>query len=62
MENINRLKKLIRKASDIVGVKLDSDDGVREKYPAQNAGTVVFHNESHPLHDVLDGHRSTFSQ
>lgn len=39
------LNKLIRKASDVVGVELDSDGGLRE----ENAGRIKGHfRQSHP--------------
>ncbi len=56
----NRLNRLIRKASDVVGVKLDSLTEVSERRMLSKLH-VILDNVSHPLHDVLVSYRSTFS-
>ncbi|XP_062913008.1 uncharacterized protein LOC134350989 isoform X1 [Mobula hypostoma] len=57
----NRINKLIRKASDVVGMELDSLTVVSEKRMLSKLYAILV-NVSHPLHNVLGGHRSTFSQ
>ncbi|XP_059802691.1 40S ribosomal protein S24 isoform X1 [Hypanus sabinus] len=57
----NRINKLIRKASDVVGVELDSLTVVSEKRMLSKLHAIL-DNVSHPLHNVLVRHRSTFSQ
>ena len=56
----NRLNKLIRKASDVVGVQLDSLTEVMERRMLSRLQDIM-DNTFHPLHSVLDNHRSTFS-
>ena len=57
----NRLNKLIRKASDIVGMECDSLTVVSERRMLSKLRTIM-DNISHPLHDVLVRHKSTFSE
>ena len=56
----NRLNRLIRKASDIVGVKLDPLTVVSDRRMLHKVKAIL-DNESNPLHDVLVKHRSSFS-
>ena len=56
----NRLSKLIRKASDVVGVELDSLMAVSEKRMLSKLHDIL--DISHPLHNILVKHRSTFSR
>ncbi|CAI5671505.1 unnamed protein product [Oreochromis niloticus] len=56
----NRLDKLIRKASNVVGMELDSIKVVSERRMLSKIKTML-DNSSHPLHDTLVSHRSTFS-
>nr|XP_023652428.1 uncharacterized protein LOC111835896 isoform X1 [Paramormyrops kingsleyae]XP_023652429.1 uncharacterized protein LOC111835896 isoform X1 [Paramormyrops kingsleyae] len=53
----NRLNKLIRKASNVVGMELDPIKVVLERL---SKFRTMLDNTSHPLHDVLDSHRSMF--
>ena len=57
----NRLDKLIRKASNVVGMELDSLRVVSERQMLSKIKTML-DNTSHPLHDMLVSHRSTFSE
>lgn len=59
VEDTNRLNKLIRKASDGVGVKLDSLTVVSERRMLSKL-RVILDNVSHPLHNVLASHRRSF--
>ncbi|KAI4894895.1 hypothetical protein NFI96_003892 [Prochilodus magdalenae] len=56
----NRLNKLIRKASDVVGVELDSLMAVSERRTLAKLQTIM-DNGSHPLYHTVMSHRSTFS-
>ncbi|KAI4892845.1 hypothetical protein NFI96_004933 [Prochilodus magdalenae] len=56
----NRLNKLIRKASDVVGVELDSLMAVSERRTLAKLQTIM-DNGSHPLFHTVMSHRSTFS-
>jgi hypothetical protein len=56
----NKLNKLIRKAGNVVGVKLDSLSVVPERRMLSKLNVIV-DNVSHPLYDLLLKHRSTFS-
>ncbi|KAI4875848.1 hypothetical protein NFI96_026874 [Prochilodus magdalenae] len=56
----NRLNKLIRKASDVVGVELDSLMAVSERRTLSKLQTIM-DNGSHPLYHTVMSHRSTFS-
>ena len=56
----NRLNKLIGKASDIVGVELDSLAVVSERRMLAKLHAIL-DSVSHLLHDVLVKQRSTFS-
>lgn len=55
----SRLNKLVRLAGDLVGRKLDSDSGVREKNVVKAA--VCPGSDSCPLLETLVRHRSTSS-
>ena len=57
----NRLHKLIRKASNVVGMELDSLKVVSERRMLSKIKTML-DNTSHPLHDMLASHRSTLSE
>ncbi|XP_062868152.1 phospholipid-transporting ATPase IC [Trichomycterus rosablanca] len=57
----NRLNKLIRKASDVVGVELDSLTTVSERRMLSKLKSIM-DNTSHPLYNTLERRRSTFSQ
>uniref|UniRef100_A0AAX7SJH0 Reverse transcriptase domain-containing protein n=1 Tax=Astatotilapia calliptera TaxID=8154 RepID=A0AAX7SJH0_ASTCA len=57
----NRLNKLIRKASNVVGMELDSLKVVSERRMLSKIKTML-DNTSHPLHDMLVSHRSSFSE
>ena len=57
----NRLNKLIRKASDVVGVKLDTLTVVSDRRMLSKVRAILQH-VSHPLHNALVKQRSTFSQ
>ena len=56
----NRLNKLIRKAGDMVGLELGSLTAVAERRMLCRLRSIM-DNISHPLHDVLVKHRTTFS-
>ncbi|KAI4897881.1 hypothetical protein NFI96_029587, partial [Prochilodus magdalenae] len=56
----NRLNKLIHKASDVVGVELDSLMAVSERRTLSKLQTIM-DNGSHPLYHTVMSHRSTFS-
>ena len=56
----NKLNKLIRKASDAVGVELDTLIAVSDRRMLSKLHAIL-NNVSHPLHDVLVKHRSMFS-
>ena len=55
----NRLNKLIRKASDVVGVELDTDSSAQCQLSKVQA--ILLHG-SHLLHKALVKQRSTFSK
>ena len=57
----NRLNKLIRKASDIVGVELDSLTAVSDRRMPLKVRAILQYG-SHPLHNTLVEQRSSFSQ
>ena len=59
--DVNRLSKTIRKASDVVGMELDSLAAVSDRRMLSKLRAVL-ENGSHPLHDVLVKHRSSFSE
>ena len=59
--NANRLNKLIRKASDVVGVGLDNLSAVSDRRMLLRVWAILQH-VSHPLHNALVEQRSTFSQ
>ncbi len=56
----NRLNRLIRKASDVVGVKLDPLTVVSDRRMLHKVKAIL-DSVSNPLHDVLVRHRSSFS-
>ena len=56
----NRLKKLVRKASSVVGLELDSLEVVVERRMRDKFKSIMG-NPSHPLHAELWQMRSTFS-
>ena len=56
----NRLEKLVRKASNVVGVELDSLAVVAERRSLAKLHAIM-DNPSHPLHTDLTDRRSTFS-
>lgn len=58
--DVTRLNKLIRKACNVVGVELDSPVTASERRMLFKL-CVISDSLSHPLHDVLVKHRSTFS-
>ena len=57
----SRFNKLIGKASDVVGMECDSETLVSERKMLIMLQTIL-DNVSHPLHDLLVRHRSTFSE
>ena len=57
----NRLNMLIRKASDVVGVELDSLTSVSDRMMLLKLRAILQYG-SHPLHNALIKQRSTFSQ
>ena len=52
MANARRLNKLIRKASDVVGVELDTLSAVSDRRILLKVRTLLQH-FSHPLHNAL---------
>ena len=56
----SRLNKLIRKAGSIIGCKLDSLEKVVERRTLKKLLSIL-DNPDHPLHHLLQGQRSTFS-
>ena len=56
----NKLNKLIRRASDIVGMELDTLTAVSNRRMLSKLRGIT-ENGFHPLHDMLVKHRSTFS-
>lgn len=54
----NRLNKVIRKAGDVIGVKLDSLESVMERRMLEKLQSIL-ENTTHPLHQFLVQHRST---
>ena len=56
----NRLQKLVKKASSIVGVELGSLKSVAERRMRTRLRAIQ-DSVSHPLHNVLANQRSTFS-
>ena len=57
----NRLNKLIRKASDVVGVELDTLTAVPERRMLSKVRAIL-QNGSHPLHNALVKQRNTLSE
>ena len=57
----NRLNKLIRKATDVLGMEYDSLTVVSESKMLTKLWKIL-DSVSHPLHDVLVRHRNTFSE
>ena len=60
-DDTNRLNKLIRKASDVVGVELDTFSAVSNRRMLSKLWAILQH-VFHPLHNALVEQRSTFSQ
>lgn len=60
VSDTNRLNKLIRKASDVVGLKLESFTTVLERRMLFKLRSIL-DNSSHPLHNTLVSLRSTIS-
>ena len=58
--DFNRLDKLVRKASNVVGVELDSLAVVSERRSLAKLHAIM-DNTSHPLHTELEARMSTFS-
>uniref|UniRef100_A0A8C8DHE5 Reverse transcriptase domain-containing protein n=1 Tax=Oryzias sinensis TaxID=183150 RepID=A0A8C8DHE5_9TELE len=56
----NRLNKLIRRAGSVIGCKMDTFESVMERITL-NKLVSIMDNPEHPLHPVLDGQRSSFS-
>ncbi|XP_068566954.1 uncharacterized protein [Cebidichthys violaceus] len=56
----NRLNKLVKKAGSIIGCKLDSLEQVVERRTLKKLSSIL-DNQDHPLHHLLQGQRSTFS-
>ena len=56
----NRLNKQIKKAGSIIGCKPDTSEVVVERRTLIKLLSVM-DNPDHPLHHLLDGQRSTFS-
>ena len=56
----NRLNKLIKKAGSVIGCKLDTLENAVERRTL-NRLLSIMENPEHPLHQLLDGQRSTFS-
>lgn len=56
----DRLSKLVRKASSVVGVRLDNVEEVAEGRTRRKLDSIL-ENPSHPLHAELVKMRSTFS-
>ena len=59
--DVSRLNKLIRKASDVLGVELDTLTAVSDKRKLSKLRAILQYG-SHPLHNALVEQRSTFSQ
>ena len=57
----NRLNKLIRKASDVVGVELDTLTAVSDRRMLSKLRAILQYG-SHPLHNALVKQRSSFSE
>ncbi|KAK0142278.1 RNA-directed DNA polymerase from mobile element jockey [Merluccius polli] len=57
----NRLNKLIRKASDVLGVELDTLTAVSDRRMLLKLRAIL-HYGSHPLHNALVIQRSSFSE
>lgn len=57
----NRINKLVREASDAVGVQLDSLTVLLERRMLSKVQAIL-DNNSHPINEVLDRLRSAFSQ
>ena len=57
----NRLKKLIRMASDVVGEELDTLTAVSDRRLLLKLQVILQHG-THPLHNALIKQRSTFSE
>lgn len=58
--DMKRFNKLIRKAGSVVGEELDNMETVAEKRTLCRLRSIM-HNVDHPLHNVVDELRSTFS-
>ena len=56
----NRLNKLIKKAGSVIGCKLDTFQGTVERRTLDKLFSIL-DNPEHPLHNLLDRQRSTFS-
>ena len=59
--NANRLNKLIRKTSDVVGVELDTLSAVSDRRKPLKVRAILQYG-SHLLHNALVKQRSTFSE
>ena len=57
----NRLNKLIRKASDVVGLKLDTLTAVSDRRMLLKLRAILQYG-SHPLHNAVVKQRSSFSE
>lgn len=60
-KDASRLDKLIRCASSVIGMKLDSLVKVNETKTVKKLLDII-NNASHPLHSVIINQRSLFSQ
>ena len=56
----NRLNKLVKRASSVVGCPLDSVEDVGERRMLAKL-TSIMHNTSHPLHETVGALSSSFS-
>ena len=56
-----RLDKLIKKAASVIGAEQDSVVSVAERRTL-NKLLSIMDNSSHPLHDLVTGQRSMFSE
>ena len=56
---MNRLEKLIKKAGNCVGEKLESLDSIRKQRLARKGGKIE-KDEWHPLHSILMQHESRY--
>ena len=57
----NKLDKTIKKASSVVGLRLEGLQSVAERRIREKLNAILA-NPSHPLYDDLQGRVSTFSQ